>query len=838
MIDSRTFRERSIRSTIAAGLQRLPERLLPWLVLTILLYYSYGLFLGVPYAGVEYDAPEERVSSVFVESDALQPGDVLLRVGSVTVAEMRRRGSPAYFFRGATRGETVPVEIERNGMRETVVWRVPGFTWSELLHRLHSLWWLPYVFWMSGTFTLLLIRPRDDRRRLLTAFNYLAAIWLAAGLVSQWKFGYSRGVFRAALWLTVPVALHLHRVFPSRVPLLPRWLRNAAYLLAGMLAVGEFFHLLPGSLYWYGFLLLLGGSSFIILRRLLFRPEERRELGLLLGIILLVLIPPLIVSVARLLGRSVPDGIASGSSLALPAMPGAYFYILYRRQLGPRRVRARRWVNIYVGAVALSILVLLLFDLAAVMLDLEDSLLFLQSITLLFFAIGAALGFAPFFSLPVLADPALAADGEGGTGLRLRANRLLTPFFFMFGGIILLPVTVIILDRWLDDYLLFLGVALIAFLGGSVAYRPLESAIDRYLLGIRLPPAHLLERFAQRITTTLDRESLTRLLCEEILPSLLVRQSALLHFRERDRAELLFSYGVDQLPPCERATLLEAPMGTSQHPLPAGTPQWVRLLIPLRLGEQIIGCWLWGARDPDDLYRPEDIRILQALADQTAIALTNIIQAENLHALYQAHIDGREQERTRLARALHDEILNELATLNIYVEEAAPPFYAAYEKLSTRLRATISDLRPAMLTYGVGRALEESVDDWQARAGSAVALVLAVDPAGGRYPPQVEEHLFRIVQQAVENALKHAHADVIRLEGSLYADGASLSVRDNGVGFSVAKEPNLRTLLAEKHFGLVGMYERAELIGANVVIHATPGDGTTVTVRWTRPGAA
>lgn len=832
MNDDNTSPKRSLLTAVDGRIRSLLEQLLPWLVLALLLRYSYALFVQAPYSGLLFRIPDGMITDVYVDDDRLRPGDRLRQVGSVAIEEMAQRNPPTYFFKGAQRGELIPLDTERNQQAATVTWHFPGFTWAEMLDRFSSPWWLAYVFWLGGTFTMLLVRPRDERWRLLTSFNYLTAIWLAAGTGSLWNLGQSRGVFRAAVWLSVPVALHLHWVFPDRLRPLPRWFRRLGYLLAGGLAIADLFYLPPANLYWVGFLLVLGGSALIVLWRLLFRPAQRRELGLLLGAILLALIPPGAVAAANLLGSDVPGFVATGTLLALPTVPGAYFYILYRRQLGRRQARARRLLRIYLAAIVGSALFLFLVNAAVVGLQLDPTPLFLQLTVILFFGLGAILGFAPFFSLAALADPPRERGGDSSSGLRLRANRLLTPFFFINGGILLLALSLLLLHWWLDVQILLLAVALLAFLWGRFAYRPLERAVDRYLLGIHFHPSHLLEGFAERITTTLDRDSLTRLLREEILPSLLVRESALLHIRENGQMDLILSHGIEQLPKCTPPTLPQFPLGVEGHPLPADIPAWVRVLIPLRLDEVTIGCWLWGARDPDDLYRPQDVRTLQALADQTAIALTNILQTENLRALYRTHIDAREEERTRLALTLHDEILNELAVLNMYVEEAAPPFHEAYHNIRARLRLAISDLRPAMLNYGLGTALEELVEDWRARVGDEVELIMALDPDVSRYPLNVEGHLFRIVQQALTNAIQHARASTIRLEGSLKEESVRLSVTDDGVGFPTDVPFTLPALLARKHFGLVGMNERAALVGAELQISAAPQKGTTVVVFW------
>lgn len=86
---------------------------------------------------------------------------------------------------------------------------------KKLSKNLNSGWWLPYVVWMAGTATLLFIRPKDLRWRLLVAFNYFTALWLVTGSgPAKWHLWGSALFMRMAIWMTIPVYLHLHWVFP------------------------------------------------------------------------------------------------------------------------------------------------------------------------------------------------------------------------------------------------------------------------------------------------------------------------------------------------------------------------------------------------------------------------------------------------------------------------------------------------------------------------------------------------------------------------------------------------------------------------------------------------
>jgi two-component system, NarL family, sensor histidine kinase DegS len=101
-----------------------------------------------------------------------------------------------------------------------------------------------------------------------------------------------------------------------------------------------------------------------------------------------------------------------------------------------------------------------------------------------------------------------------------------------------------------------------------------------------------------------------------------------------------------------------------------------------------------------------------------------------------------------------------------------------------------------------------------------------------RHPVEVEQHLYRLVQQALANAHQHAQATMIRVDGRLSPDQLCLEIVDDGVGFSPAEELDVSSLVARRHFGLVGMMERARLVGAEVTLETALGQGVRVLIHW------
>jgi two-component system sensor histidine kinase DegS len=144
----------------------------------------------------------------------------------------------------------------------------------------------------------------------------------------------------------------------------------------------------------------------------------------------------------------------------------------------------------------------------------------------------------------------------------------------------------------------------------------------------------------------------------------------------------------------------------------------------------------------------------------------------------------------------------------------------------------VKELRPTMLNYGLQLALEGYADTLKERSKGKVRIVVDIKSDGARYSPDVEQHVFRIVQEASMNALRHAKPTQLTLSGRLKAEMIEINVEDNGSGFDSREKLDLGALQAASHFGMSGIFERAELIGADIKIESEPGKGTRLQICW------
>lgn len=202
---------------------------------------------------------------------------------------------------------------------------------------------------------------------------------------------------------------------------------------------------------------------------------------------------------------------------------------------------------------------------------------------------------------------------------------------------------------------------------------------------------------------------------------------------------------------------------------------------------------------------------------------------------------GQEEERKRLARELHDDTVQDLIALNHRIEMARRTLQhdpaAAAQRLDelesmvdeslAELRRFTRALRPVYLEdLGLLPAVEMLVRDVAATASPSTTFRTVGQPR--RLSEDVELTLYRIAQEALANVVQHAGASAVDVVLSFAPDEAILTVEDNGVGFSVPERPE--GLAHVGHFGLVGMRERAELIGARLTLDSQPGAGTRVAV--------
>ena len=256
------------------------------------------------------------------------------------------------------------------------------------------------------------------------------------------------------------------------------------------------------------------------------------------------------------------------------------------------------------------------------------------------------------------------------------------------------------------------------------------------------------------------------------------------------------------------------------------------LYVPLLVRDEAIGVIVaHDKRTADVRFTDENLRLAEVFAARAAVAveLRQRVARDSLRRV----VNAQELERRRLARELHDEtgqaltsILLGLRGLEDVKDEAT--LKTAVAEVRELVRSTLQDvrrlaveLRPTALDdFGLVAALERLTDNFAEQTGMAVEFVSNL-PGDGRFPPEVETALYRLVQESLTNIVKHARATSVSIVLTQKPGFVSVIVEDDGVGF----EPGRQT---GDGIGLLGMRERVGLFGGRVVVESRPGAGTTI----------
>jgi signal transduction histidine kinase len=292
----------------------------------------------------------------------------------------------------------------------------------------------------------------------------------------------------------------------------------------------------------------------------------------------------------------------------------------------------------------------------------------------------------------------------------------------------------------------------------------------------------------------------------------------------------------------ERVADVRTRLGISPREL--GVEATAALLVPLNFRGRALGVIAAFDRiagGPE--FDIEDERLLGAFAASaaTAVSTAKTVAEEQLRH----SIDASERERRRWARELHDDTLQALGAMRVVLSSAArtgsPDELRAavtntVEQLGegiSALRSLIAELRPAALDeLGLAPAIESLIEHHSSAGELEIDADVVIDTDEGgdrqRLDPELESTLYRLVQEALTNVLKHAEAEMVRLVMREAEGRIEVLVRDNGRGFE--------TEGPTEGFGLLGMQERIELADGELEVRSWPGEGTEirawVPARW------
>lgn len=265
----------------------------------------------------------------------------------------------------------------------------------------------------------------------------------------------------------------------------------------------------------------------------------------------------------------------------------------------------------------------------------------------------------------------------------------------------------------------------------------------------------------------------------------------------------------------------------------------------------------YRAREQSEQLRAHELLLQRNLEAQDSLNRQLVERlAEQVQALDRANVGlqdaqrrlltEREQERKHLARELHDDVIQDLLSLNyqleelLEAEEVTPALNGEIDDVRQSIRRLVDGLRqicgnlrpPTIDSFGLGSAIQSYTREWSERTG--IALDLDLDPNLGRLPEAIELSIFRIIQEGLSNVRKHAHATAVKVVLQHTSPRTlQITLADNGRG--LAEPFDLAQLSTSGHYGLLGMSERVALLGGRIRLNNQPGGGLRVEVEIPHP---
>jgi signal transduction histidine kinase len=358
------------------------------------------------------------------------------------------------------------------------------------------------------------------------------------------------------------------------------------------------------------------------------------------------------------------------------------------------------------------------------------------------------------------------------------------------------------------------------------AFRGLEATRDvAVAIGGEIALEHVLELIVKRGRALVNARSLVIMLREG---EELVVHSTAGHVEEMRGVRLSIadstSGQVLERRQAERITDVAARLRIAPEQFGVAKPQ-TALLVPMVYRGEALGILAAFDRgEQSEMFTEEDEQMLRTFAASaaTAVALAQSVQADRLRS----SLAAADAERRRWARELHDETLQGLGGLRVLLssalrrgdpERAQQAMREAVEHIEREienLRAIITELRPAALDeLGLRTAIEALLDRHREQSGCQVQSELRLPGPGAdeeRLDAEIETTVYRLVQEALTNVAKHAHAETVRVAVSESGGELLVEVQDDGDGFDPEN--------ASGGFGLAGMHERVSLAGGTLDI--------------------
>ncbi len=779
--------------------------ILPFIFIVVfasLLIFAIWYLLRLPYDGMEWSRIDGIVRSIDPSSDAfdlLRTGDILLQIEGVPSSQS------GAIYATMHSGDEILLTINRRGQVIEGKLRLAPPPQTEFLRRL-----APLAVSSAFLFIGIIVKgfaPGSTSTNLFFILCMFGSGILASGSISARGAEWTSGLFNVLLWWIGPLAVHLHLHFPETRPSsLRRIFHIPLYVIAviGCIPYAIFGpyqlqnSVLDRILYFAGRFFLTFNFFLVItllitsyIRASSARSRQQIRLVTLFSVISLLLVISLtILPDAILLQPIIPY---ETSLLFLLFIPLAYSYAIVRYRL----IRLERFLNR--GAAYVLVFSILIGVYLGIIAMIEIALPFSiheKPILCLLLILPLAISFEPLRShLQQFVDWVFYGgwyDYRSATG-KITQNLEEYTDARILGEVLCQRLKETL--RLNDAFLVLIEA------DGSIFIYPRPGNSNPGYLGAPdtwdhplLPHSCTLVQFFLKHSSPIHTNELKRILKNKTLTSW-------------------------------------------EENLMDGIPG--KLITPILGTNTLLGFLIIEPKIGRDIFSSEDYDILAVVRRQVGISLQNIqllnelrARAAEVNQLHKEIMRAREEERKRLAREIHDDIIQSLVGLNFKLSQLdtlhLPPLRDEVREIIYNLRRICSELRPPTLdNLGLVSAIRSRIRELANANHKSIEFDFSV--LGNEDQPILEDLalcLYRVLNEALTNTINHAQAHQVEVGIEIRSDRVILVVKDNGHGFSIPHP--LGKLLDDQHFGLVGMREQIEHFQGELEIQSAPDRGTCI----------
>jgi len=745
--------------------------------LCLIIAYDASAFMFRPYDGMAFDGPDFYVVTTVdeggpAEKAGIQPGDKLLAIDGTPVGQWLSR--PVYSA-GIKTGDTVTYQILRNGETQTLSATMGDFFGNPTFFApILGLQFLSIIFWLTGLSLCLFTSHGDVRARLA------ALAWLVTGIAVA--SGGPGGV--SLFWGSGTVM-------------------KTAWVLLGFLLVTEHLY--------------FPAPTFSAIHR-------KHIVGAAATIAVILFVVTLVDDVILKTYFSVYTGLNNFVYAFFLIAIMACLGLLLRGYFQSQDLDTRRQTRIVLWGMGLGFLPFLTLTLLPILLDLPG----LHGASTTPFLILIPLSYAYVIHQRKLLKVDFIINRLVAYFV-LGLSVLITSYvvLMIFAAVMKLPTSVPAIG----------GIVAVAAAFISFSMRDkVNHWVSRTLYGAYYDHASIAGSISNQLAHAPDRNTLVTLLTQDLAMQMGIKQTALFlsdgEMLKQQRGEQPYSVSLDDglcqtlldaREPMRAQTLWQECLQTARDSWKQF--EWGEIFVPIIYENSLHGILILGERVAGDIYSAQDMHIIATVAHQSALASANIQFIEALRGLSQRLVRAGEEERKQLARELHDGVLQNLFFIKHRLRQDAESVGYINDVIDT-LRRIIKAQRPSALDRGLVPALQDLIEDLnRVFSKSGPNIVWRNEVSKIDASDEQATAIYRIAQESISNAIRHAQARNITI--TLQQEGTSISlvVEDDGLGMP-------STYAQGEHHGLIGMRERAIMIGANLCVTSNHKNGTRVVMEY------